>query len=596
MARKPELAELTTRLALQALGSEGRYKKIFVAGGVGVVLLGIGVFVTVRTIDSNEAAAREQAFGALSTCLLGTDALKSGETPSGRVANIKLGVVGVPMEKRAKAGDVAWPASCATFAYQLREHAGDTPIAAASEALAKALKADANATAELAKEIDQVWAEANNTKLKPGPAASGTPVAGPKPAVPLYTAEQWKALPKVLGGGFTFGNVREAGSPGGKVHFLVDQKEGGEGPSLCTVTAADANMKCQKVPEAAANLSPGLRLVGSTEDSARPFIFAGDRGQLGVIPASGSHPVTAAVAYGANARGDGTLSLLGRKEGLKDLRLINVPVTGPTTEQPVLQPTDFDAPGHATMAWDWIAWRSIGKAAAASHLFARKVEGGVVKPPTDLGEIDEGSPVDKAERDLPQVHLCKSEESVVVRVRGQRNDVLSIFAGGRWAGPIKAATHGGALTCRGLEAVATTVDHVMADKDFAVVTQARCNTSGCTTVKVDMRQMLAGMGEIAPADQTSVAAADVGGKLLLAWNAGLAGGLRLRFGAPDKFKEIEDVIITDGRDEKSNVSSIAQLKILGTSSFAVLLLSTTSGVKALKVDSAGKVTPLAASM
>ncbi len=88
----------------------------------------------------------------------------------------------------------------------------------------------------------------------------------------------------------------------------------------------------------------------------------------------------------------------------------------------------------------------------------------------------------------------------------------------------------------------------------------------------------------------------MGGKLMLVWNAGLAGGLRMRFGAADKFKELEDVIITDGRDEKSNVSSIAQMRVLGTNNYAVLLLSTTSGVKALKVDASGKVTPLAASM
>lgn len=108
--------------------------------------------------------------------------------------------------------------------------------------------------------------------------------------------------------------------------------------------------------------------------------------------------------------------------------------------------------------------------------------------------------------------------------------------------------------------------------------------------------MLAGMGEIAPADPTSSVAADVGGKLMLVWNAGLAGGLRMRFAAADKFKEAEDVIITDGRDENSTVSSIAQLKVLANNGMAVLLLATTSGVKALRVDASGKVTPLSASL
>ncbi|MFT3772349.1 MAG: hypothetical protein QM820_43700 [Minicystis sp.] len=218
-------------------------------------------------------------------------------------------------------------------------------------------------------------------------------------------------------------------------------------------------------------------------------------------------------------------------------------------------------------------------------------------PAVDVGEIDERAPEDKADRDAAHVTLCKSDEALAVRVRGQRSDAVAFYAGGRWSVPVKAPTHGGSFTCHGLEAVATTVDHTPnSDKDFPVITQAKCNTSGCTTTKVEMRQMLAGMGEIAPTDATSSVAADVGGKLMLVWNAGLAGGLRMRFAPADKFKETEDVVITDGRDEKTTVSSIAQIRVLSTNNYAVLLLSTTSGVKALKVDSSGKVTPMAGSM
>jgi hypothetical protein len=595
MARKPELAELTTRLALQTLGSEGRYKRILVYGGIGLVVLGVGVFVAARTIDARETAARDETFGALSTCLVGADALKDGESPSARVAAIKLGVVGVPIEKRAKAGELTWPASCSTFAYQLKEHAGDSPLGAAAEALGKALRADATATADLHAEIDHVWAEAKtgNVKATPPPNA----VAAPKPAAVLFTTEQFKALPKVLSGGFSLGNVREEGSAGGKAHFLVDQKDIPEGPVLCTTSAADAALKCMKVPEAVATLSPGLRLVGSTEDAARPFFFAGDRGQLGIFPPDGRHAVAATTAYGASARGDGSIVFITRKEGAKELRLVHQPAVGPTVEVPVLQPTDYADPAQATLAWDWIVNRSPAKQGTASHLWARKVEGAMVKPAVDVGELDEPPPQEtKADRDAAQVHVCKSDEAVAVRVRGMKNDAVAFFAGGRWSVPVKAPTHGGAFTCHGLEAVATTVDHTPGDKDYPVITQAKCNTSGCTTTKVEVRQMLAGMGELAPADATSSVAADVGGKLMFVWNAGLAGGLRMRFAPADKFKEAEDIIITDGRDEKSTVSSIAQMKVIGTNNYAVLLLSTTSGVKALKVDATGKVSPLAASL
>ncbi|MFT3772350.1 MAG: hypothetical protein QM820_43705 [Minicystis sp.] len=316
MARKPELAELTTRLAMQALGSEGRYKKIFVVGGIGVVVLGVGIFIAAKTVDTREAAAREETFGSLSVCLLGTGVLQQGETPSTRVATVKLGVVGVPLDKRAKAGESPWPASCATHAYALKEHAGDTPLGAAAEALAKVLKADVSATADVSKEVDALWAEANNTKLKATPPM--TAVVGPKPAAVLFTQEQFKTLPKVLSGSFSVANVRESGAHLGKLHFLIDQKDTPDGPVVCTASATESAIKCQKVPEAVSTLSPGLRLIGSTEEGARPFFFAGDRGQLGIFPPDGRHAIAATVAYGASARGDGSNRVRdaeGRRQG-----------------------------------------------------------------------------------------------------------------------------------------------------------------------------------------------------------------------------------------------------------------------------------------
>jgi hypothetical protein len=266
---------------------------------------------------------------------------------------------------------------------------------------------------------------------------------------------------------------------------------------------------------------------------------------------------------------------------------------GPTTEAPLLQPTDVESPTHTALLWEWFVYRSLAKTGAPSHLFARKIEGTIVKqPPVDVGEIDEPAPVDKAERDAAQISVCKSDDALAVRVRGQRTDAIAFFAGGRWAAPSKAQTHGGAFTCHGMEAFATEVTHTPGDKDFPVISQAKCNTSGCSTTKVDMRTILGTVSDIAPADATSSIAADVGGKLLFVWNGGLAGGLRMRLAPADKLKDAEDVVITDGRDDKSNVSSIAQIKVLGTNGFAVLLLATTSGIKALRVDPAGKVTPL----
>jgi hypothetical protein len=596
MARKPEIAELPTRLLMQTLGSDRRYKRILVFGGIGVVVLGGAIYGIARTVDAREAAARETAFGSLETCLLGADPLKDGEVPSERLATIKLGVVGVSLEKRGvKAGELGWPASCSPVAYALAEHASGTPLGAASEALGKALRADASATGDDHAEIDKVWAEAAAVKLKGAPPPDA--LKAPAPPAILYTAAQFRGLPKLLSGSFSLPNVREETASGTKLRFLIDQKDTPEGPVICTATATDPDIKCMKVPEAVSTLSPGLRLIGTTEDAARPFFFAGDRGQLGVFPPDGKHAVTAGVTYGASAHADGSLDFVTRKE-TKELHLTHQPPTGTSSDQVVLQPNEYDTPTQTGLFWDWLVNRGPGKAGAPSHLFARKVEGANVKPAVDVGEIEEPAPLDKAERDREQVGGCKSDEGLAVRVRGQKGDEVAFYAGGRWSAPVKSTTRGGAFTCHGLEALSTTVDHTAdRDKDFPIINQAKCNTSGCTTTKVEVRILLAGL-DIAPADAGASVAADVGGKLLFLWNAGSVGGLRMRLAPADRIKDAEDVVITDGREEKAgaNVSSIAAMRVLTTNTFALLFLSTTAGVKVLRIDATGKLTPLQASL
>jgi hypothetical protein len=583
---------------MQTLGSERRYKRIVVFGGIGVVVLGGAIYGIARTVDARDTAAREEAYGALSACLIGADPLKDGETPGARVANIKLGVVGVPVEKRAKAGDLPWPASCSTQGYALAEHASGTPLGTASEALAKALRADSAATADLHAELDKVWTEAATAKVKGTPPTTGSgpgAMLAPKPVTPLFTAEQFRALPKFLSGNFSLASVREETAPGATLYFLVDQKDTPEGPVICTANATDSTVKCQKLPEAVATLSPGLRLIGTTEAMARPFYFAGDRGQLGVFPPDGKHAIAAATTYGASAHADGSLGFVNRKETGKELHFTLQPAVGITSDQVVLQPTDLDTPTQSGFFWDWLVYRSLAKKDAPSHLFARKVDGAVVKPSVDVGEIEEQAPLDKAERDREQIAACKSDDALAVRVRGQKGDTVAFYAAGRWTAPMKASTRGGAFTCHGLESVSTTVEHVAdRDKDAPIITQARCNTSGCTTTKVEVRQLLAGL-DISPLEAGASVAADVGGKLLFLWNAGSVGGLRMRLAAPDRMKDTEDVVITDGREEKAgaSVSSIASMRVVGTNTYALVFLGTTSGVKVLRVEPAtGKLTPL----
>ncbi|MEP7124202.1 MAG: hypothetical protein ABJE95_24965 [Byssovorax sp.] len=599
MARKkPEVADLSTKLLLVELGSEKRWKRLAVIGALSAGALGGLAFGVMRVLDSRDTAARDAAWSSLNACLLG-DPLKDGETPMSRISNIQLGILGVPMEKRSKtATDPAWPAACAVQAFALQEHAGSTPLGDAAKALAGALKTDATATADLRAQVEPVYREAAALKLEAKPSADTTPA--PKPAAPLFSNEAFRALPKFLSGTFSLSSVRDVPSSGQKIHFLIDQHDMPEGPVLCTATAADPSVHCLKIPPAVATLSPGLRLVGTTEDSARPFYFAGDRGQLGIFPPEGRGAIDAGVTLGASAHADGSIALLLRRDTGKDVRLVVHPATGLAIERSLLQPTDLDPAGQIGLSWDWITYRGPAKAGAPSHLFARKIEGppGAASAALDLGEIDEPAPADKADKETPIV-ACRTDEGMSVRVRGARVDTLALFAGGRWGAPVKLSTRGGALTCRGIEAVTTSIEHAIeADKDYATISQSRCNSSGCTPISVPLKQLLAGVGEIVPADASGIVATDVGGKLAILWNGGPLGGLRMRFGAADRMKEAPDTIVADGREGagEAKLSSFVGLKVLPGNGFSVVLVNTTSGVKAFRLDGEGHMAALQATL
>jgi hypothetical protein len=595
MARKPEIAELPTRVLMQELGSEKRHKKVFVFGALGVVALGGIAFAVVHVAEGRRTAAREAAFGAVSVCLLGDAALSGGETPAARVASVKLGVIGVSPEKRG-----GWPQVCAKHAFALSALESKSPLGTAAEALGKQLETDANATQDLGPKVTAFFAEAEKAKVKGAPPADAA--KAPKPATVTLSAEAWSGLPKFASGAFRLANIREESAPGGKkLFFLIDEKESPDGALICTAEASETAVKCMKVPAGAAAFSPGLRLIGTTENGARPFYFAGDRGQLGVFPPDAKGTLATTVTYGASSRADGSFAYLSRPEKSKDLQLTYFPATGAPTEQIALRGDELDAPTKAGLFWDWLVWRSPAKAgppAAAAHLYARKLEAGALGPASDVGEL-EMSPLAELDRTESHLAACRSDDAIAIRVRAEKGDQVVFFASGRWSAPFTASTKGGAFTCHGLEAISTTIEHSSeSDKDFPTVTQAKCNMAGCTTATISMRRVLAGAAEIAPIDPQNVVAADVGGKLLIAWNAGASGGLRMRLAPADQIGDAADVILAAPREEKNGnaTSPISQLRAVSANGFAILFMSTSSGVRALRIEPNGKVAPMAGSL
>jgi hypothetical protein len=603
------MINLPTAFFMAQLNSPGRKKRLFGIIGGGVVGLLIGAILVVRAFDAKEKTAVEQGWSALHTCLLG-EPLKDRETVAERIRNIQLAVVGTPVERRSKPGEPGWPSRCAPVAHDLAEHAraagGDyAPLHPAAEALVKAITTDASASSTFHEQAEKLWADAGKARLKAG-ASSNT--AAPRPAAALGF-EAFQALPKFLSGSFSASSIR-TGAHEAVATLILDQQDLPEGPHVCAV-AATGNARCSKVAAAAKKLSPGLRVLGHVEEGARPYLFAGDHGQIGLLRPDTGEPVTSAFVLGARSAKDGSLWALLRG-GARDAKLLYVSPGGAKSERPGPQNLGGDALASAALAGDWIAYRTGSKAPLQLSFRKLPEKNGEPGAAVDVGEIDEAppseAPLDTMRRPGKKAPppssdaeneraaaTCSAGETLAVRFRGPKGDAVSLFQAGKWSPPLKSPSAGGVFTCRKGEATSTRATPAMEqDKNWAAISHVRCNLAGCTATSVTMKDLLPGLVEAAPIDDKSVLAVDVDGKLLVVWNAGYVGGIRMRMAPPAQIKDAEDVVLVDARDPKNpqKLSVITELQLIPAGSSAVLFLGGTTGVRALRIDASGAFSPL----
>lgn len=583
--RPSKIVELPTRLLVQALGSEKRYKRVGIIGGVLLVALGIGAYVTVNALETRSAEAAAAELGALQSCLLG-DPLAANEKPSTRLRYVQLAALSLPSDKRAKAGESPWPSNCSVYALSLSERFGGASSAGLGTnfmTLGKTIKEDAWGT-KLPELVDSVLAEVAAKGVKPM-AVTNVPVA-PKALVPVFDTAKFAALPKALGGRFSLSAVKPGASSKGVLRFVLDAKDQ-DGTLLCTASGGSSpGVKCVPVPAPVAALAPGVGLGGTAETGMLPVLSAGLGDNAGVF--MGENKVASGLLLGAHVRSGGTAAVLVRSG--KDAKLVVVPATGAPQDRGVVDPA-ITSTAHVGLGHDQVVWFA-GKP-GPMHLHARKLgPTGFAAAAVDIGEAP-ATP--NTETPDSGIDFCNSGEATIVRGRAGQTDVIATLAGGRWSVPMKGGPAGGSLTCRSLEAVTTHVEHsITDDKNWATITYTKCNAGGCSATKVPLKELLAGMPEIVPVDTKAVVAADIGGKLAVVWNAPRPGGLRLKFGAPDQLKTAPDVVIYDGVEEggAATLTSFVEMKLLPFDEDALLLLSTTTGVRAMRIDKAGVVTSM----
>lgn len=604
LIREASIIGLPTQAFMAQVGSGRRKKRLFlVAGLVVAAAIGGGVFAA-RTLDARDRAASEAEFSKLTACLIG-GAPAGKETAASKFRNIQLAVMGTPVEKRVKGSEQPWPGRCAAYAHELSEHAkglsGKEALVESAEALAKAIVGDPASTGNFHEPIEKVWTAAASANLTVAPAPE---VPAPPPAATPLSDEQLRDLPRLLGGNFTLASVRAEAFVGKDARFLVDQRDLTGGPQFCTVSAGDTAATCKKVGAAAAKLSPGLRLGGTADDGADPMILAGERGQLGSF--HGDDAFGDGFVVGAYARKDQPSQLLVRSPQ-RDVRLTAKAPGKPGVERPALSANDIgNAAVTVSLVWDWLAYRSGVKASPASHLLLRKVsDNGDLAAPVDVGELEDQTPGDEVNADPRakqtesdderQVVGCRTADATAVRVRGTKQDYVSFFQAGKWSPVTKSQSKGGIFSCNATEATTTRVAPLMEqERNFATIHQTKCSLSGCAATSVGIRDFVGGLMDAAPVDAKAVQAVDIQGKLLVVWNAGFNGGLRMRIAPMAQIRDAADIVIADQRDEKSalKLATVTDIRLIPAQGFALLFLATPAGTKLVKIDTSGKLTPI----
>ncbi|MEO7329882.1 MAG: hypothetical protein ABI193_14990 [Minicystis sp.] len=597
-AVEPEGPESDTMEAM-ARDRSRRSRRLALFGGVFVVAVGGGLFGLTRYQEAQSTAHIEGAWGAFSRCLVGKP-LEAGEHADVRFRALQLTAMTLPEPQRAPANGQSWPGRCGGLGYALSESLkdggravkGEKDLAFWAESLAKQLKEGTSFTADLSENVLHTWEEAEKAKLPAtaGPEQAATPTL-PQP----LSADALAAGTPLTKAPFSLKSLYTDPHPNQKLHLLVDEKSVPGSPFLCTITGQKA--QCASLPKAITDSHQGVRLLGTADDEAAPLIFAGKRGNAGVYRADTGEPVDRIFSYGGYAAKDGFSALLGWNEADEELRLIRKPSADGKKDTTTIKP-DFRIGNYyynAQMLWDHVLLRGVNKSDSRRLFALNLTRGDKLGEPVDVGELSEAGLHEYGPDEPPHIAGCRTAEIMAVRVKGYDNEFLSFLVNGHWSTPVLVPATGGTLSCRKADAAITGVYPSSQDSAWkTTVEQRRCTTAGCTDDEIRMEQLLSGQLEFSPKEGRAVAA-DLDGKMLIVWSAGERGGVRMRLAAVDQIVKAPDILLFDDliKDGKvQNLSTLFDMRLFSREGYAILVLSTVSGVHAIRIEADGKFAPL----
>jgi hypothetical protein len=556
---------------------------------VGVVAIAVGAFFVIGGRMSRSAREREaRAWATLQRCLVGAEPLAAGEAPSTRLRRIQLTAVGIPW--RAKGQD-AWPGWCSPRAHALHEalrEAGHAQAGAKtkdlaywSEHLGKELHDHPYPENDVGAVADALWVGARAQDL-PASEADDVPPA-PAAAQPL-TDDALQAVPPLAAASFPMDLVHDERVPTETARLLVVGSQAPKAPFLCTARAGADVLACAPLPPSLKDAQ--LRMLGAADDAASPLLFTVPSGEAGIYRSSDGSLLDEAASYGGYVRADGFAAELAWDGAHKQFRLRRArPGQPPRDTGFKLDGVEDDA--QVAMLWDAVVWAANGSVSVRHVLDGDAPTGATaVVASVPEGGISSRTPL----------RACRTAQALALFVHGVYTDTVTIDSGERWSTPATYEAVSGraeTITCRGTEATLTTLRAINeAGWVEGNVTQVHCSPGACASRTTELAKVFPDVKETMP---VRLAAADVDGKLLLVWQAGAVGGLRMRLAPQDRIEEPADVVLYDDLLQNGAVAPASTLlgwAVFARGTFAVVLLATTSGVHALRIDGTSKVTPL----
>ncbi len=593
MGEQTRFRQFSTRFLMTNLSGGRRWKRVVLGSLFGVILIGGIVAGGVYALGANDIGLLHKDWAGLQSCMLGAP-LKAGELPAERVRALELASVGTDPTTRPKKGSDTWPASCAPQAAAVQAHGigaeHGKELVAAATALATALAAQRSGSTDFSKAVTDTWAAAAASGLKdpPGEADATTP----KPVDVAFPG--FEASKRMLGAeNLTTTTIFAQPATSGVVRFLVDDRSIPSGPVVCTAAEADSGLGCTRLGSDV-TAQTGLRLLGASEPSVPPYVFAGDRGDSGVFGSDGKLAMKDVTTYGASFVDAKKARLLIRRGGAKSLWIVEQTTGGAAVDVAQMSGSQIDNLNDATLAFDSLVWLSGLKNTPPSHLMVQGLAA-AAGAPVDVGEIPDASlnTGDKTAR----FTACRAGDTTALRVHAVKADYVTVLAQGKWGAPaaIPPAVRGGTLTCRNGEAMLVKVTHQEGSgPDHPMIDIARCKPGACELLgHVSLSEIVHGDPGALPLTKEASTAVAIDDKLLLVW-ASAQGGVRARMGAVAELATAKDTILSAEVDKQTGAPTALDVSAIPAARFAVVLVRTTSGIASLKVDTTGSFAPLPA--